>query len=292
MSGSISAGSAFDYSQLFAGAVTSDTPGASLLSALYGTAGAVGTAADGPGALAAYKADAANATSDIAATAAQPAVARDIAAFQAGVAAAKTPAALLANPAVLKVLLTANGLGDQIAYPGLAAKALLSNPADPSSLADQLSNTAWKAAATTFQFATAGLSVIQDPKVQATLTQAYAEVTWRNSLDAAHPGLSNALSFRGQVAGVTDIYAILGNSTLRDVVTTALDLPQQIAIQPLEAQAKAITSRLDLTKLADPKFVDGFLQQYLLNKASSAASTTTGASSLDSLAIASAGLVA
>ena len=52
---------------------------------------------------------------------------RDVTAFRNAVANAKDAASLLSNPAVLKVLLTANGLGDQAQYPALAKKALLSD---------------------------------------------------------------------------------------------------------------------------------------------------------------------
>ena len=76
----------------------------------------------------------ANSTKDIAQTAADPTVARDIASFRAKVAAATSPAQLLQDPTVLKVLLTANGLGDQAQYPALAQKALLSDTTDTTSL--------------------------------------------------------------------------------------------------------------------------------------------------------------
>jgi hypothetical protein len=260
-----------------------------LLSALYGLSGSVDTSpADAVNALTDAET---NQTKDIAAVAAQASVQADVAAFTAGVAAAKTPAALLANPAVLKVLLTANGLGDQIAYPALAQQALLSNTANANSLADQLANTAWKSTAATYQFATQGLAVIQQSNVQQTIANAYAEVTWRNSLDAAHPGLSNALTFRSEASTITSVDQILGDPILRDVVTTTLGLPLQIAIQPLEAQEKAISSQLDISQFSNPKFVDQFTQRYIIAKAAAAAATPATASNLDSLAQAAAGLL-
>ena len=83
---------------------------------------------------------------------------------------------------------------------------------------------------------------------------------------------------------------ILGNSTLRTVVTTALGIPEQIAYQDIGAQEKAISNRLDITKFKDPKFVESFTTQYLI--AAQAASSSTGTtSSLDSLAASARGLV-
>ena len=128
---------------------------------------------------------------------------------------AKTPTQLLQNPAFLKVLLTASGLGDQVAYPALAQKALLSNTGDANSLANQLSsiNSAWASTASTYQFATKGLSVIQNPAVQQTLTQGYAEVLWRQSLDTTTPGLSNAIDIRNRASSITSVDQILSDPT-------------------------------------------------------------------------------
>jgi hypothetical protein len=218
-----------------------------------------------------------NQTKDIAQEAADPVVSRDVAAFRAAVANAKTPADLLQDPSALKVLLTANGLGDQVQYTALAQKALLSNTADTNSLANTLSNTNWKSAAQTYDFYNQGLSVIKQPQVLDSIANAYAEVTWRQSLDTTTPGLSNALTFRSEASSITSVDQILGDPVLRDVVTTALGLPLQLAVQPLEAQVKAITSQLDITKFSDPKFTESFIQRYLIAKAAS--STSSGSPS-------------
>jgi hypothetical protein len=203
-------------------------------------------------------------TQSISLTAAQPDVKRAMNAFVAGVGGAKTVQQMLANPAVMKVLLTANGLADQVPYTALAQKALQSNVNDHRSLANKLADTRWKPVVKTYDFANKGLSVIQDPKVINTITSAYAEVTWRQSLDAGTPGLSNALTFRKQASTITSVDQILGDPVMRKVVTTALNIPLEIAFQPLQAQEKAISARLDIGKFKDPKFVESFVQRYLV----------------------------
>ncbi len=259
-----------------------------LLQTLY-QGGASGAAA-GIDPLQALNQAEANQASDIAMTAQQPDVARAIGQFTAAVESATSAQQLLANPAVLQVLLTANGLGDQTQFTALAQKALLSNPNDPNSLVNQLSDTRWQPVVDTYQFATEGLKIIQNPSTITTIANAYAEVTWRNSLDAATPGLSNALTFRQEASTITSVDQILGDPIMRTVVTTALNIPEQIAFQPLEAQEKAISSRLDLSRFKDPNFVETFTQQYLINaqQAASGAGTTTD---LTSLAVQAQGLV-
>jgi hypothetical protein len=280
MSGSI------DYAALF---VTSSSSSQSLLDTIYGISSSSSSSAGN--ALQALSNAEKNQTQEVAATEKKPQVQRDISAFQKAVANAKDAASALKDPAVLKVLLTANGLGDQLSYTALAQKALLSDPSDSSSLVNQLSNTQWKSVAETYQFATKGLSVLQDSQVQATLANAYAEVTWRESLDATTPGLSNALTFRSEASTITSVDQILGDSVLREVVTTALGIPKEIAYQDIEAQEKAISTRLDISKFQDPKFVETFTQKYLI--AAQDSSSSSSSSSLTSLAIqaSSSGLV-
>ena len=218
-----------------------------------------------------------NQTKDIAVEAKQPEVQRDVAAFRKAVASAKDVKTLLANPAVQQVLLTANGLGDQIGSTGLVTKALMSDPNDPKSLANQLSNAAWKSAAATYDFASKGLAVIQDPKVLDTLANAYAEISWRKSLDATTPGLSDALTFRETAGNVKTADDILGDPVLRRVVTTTLGIPQEIANQSLDAQEKAITSKVDIKQFKDKNFIETFAKRYLIETSMNASQDSSGA---------------
>ncbi len=239
------------------------------LSVLYGgTASSAG--ASGNPILALSQAEQ-NQTKKIAAEAKKPEVQRDLVAFRKAVANAKDAKSLLANPVVQRVLLTVNGLADQIGSTALATKALLSKPGDPKSLANVLPNTAWKAAAATYDFAGKGLAVLSNPKVLDTVASAYAEISWRKSLDATTPGLSDALAFRSQAASVTKADDILGNPVLRRVVTTTLGIPLEIAFQTLNAQENAITSKLNIKQLKDKNFVETFVKRYLVAAANSTA---------------------
>lgn len=200
----------------------------------------------------------------VAATGQQPAVKRDVAAFRAAVASAPDLKTFLANPAARRVLLTANGLGDQADSRALAQAALMSDPGKPDSLANRLADRRWAAMAQTFQFGTKGLAILKDPAVVGRLADGYAEIQWRKSLDAATPGLSAAMDFRDRAKGATSALQILGDPVLRDVVTTALGLPKELALQSVDAQERALNARLDVRRLQEPKFVDQFAQRYLL----------------------------
>jgi hypothetical protein len=245
----------------------------SLLATLYGqgTSAGSGTQTDP---LTALRLAEKNRTREVAAAAKQPETLRDTIAFTKAVAKATTAAQALDNPAVMKVLLTANGLADQLPYAALAKKVLLSDPADPKSLVSRLADSRWTAVTEAFQFATKGIATLKDPAVQATLTQGYAEVIWRKGLEAGTPGLADALDIRERAKDFTSAIQVLGDPVMRRVVTTALGIPQEIAFQELPAQEKAITQRLDLKRLQDKKFVDGLSQRYLMEKQRAASAST------------------
>jgi hypothetical protein len=281
--------SGINYSLLFSGSTSVSNIATSMLNAIYGGA-SVSTSVSTGNPIIDLKLAQANEVKDVAKEAKKPEVARDIAAFQKGVANAKDIQTALKNPNVIKVLLTANNLSNYIQYPALAQKALLSDPSDPDSLANKLTDTNLRNTTSTFNFAKNGLAALRDPKVIATLSNGYAEVMWRRSLDQATPGLSNALAFLSQASSIKSVDEILGDPVNRTVVLTALGIPQQIAFQELRAQEQAVASRVDISKFRDPKYVTGLTDQYLLTMQQQSRSSS-GGTNLTSLAAQSGGLV-
>ena len=285
--------SGIDYSLLFSGASSSTDVSASLLTTLYsGNSGtSSGSAVSSGNPILDEKLAEQNQTKDVAAEAKDPGVVRDLAAFTKGIATAKDLNSALQNPDVLKVLLTANGLGDQVQYTALASKALQADPTDPKSLVNQLTDTRWKTVATNYGLSSKGLAGLTDPAAQAQVADAYERVTWLNSLNQATPGLAQALQFKQQASSIKSVDQILGDPTNFDVVLTALGIPQQVVYQGIGGEEQAVTSKLDITKLQDPTFVNTLTSQYLLAKQQAAQSTQSSGSSLDALAVQASGLV-
>ncbi|MCR0980883.1 DUF1217 domain-containing protein [Roseomonas populi] len=199
--------------------------------------------------------------------------------FTEGIAKAKTVEAALRDPRVTTVLLPALGLPDAVDSTGLALRALMSDPSDSNSVASKLASTdaRWKTAAATLNLATKGLGGLRDASVQKSLTEAYTSYQWRLSQDDQASGVSDALYFQQRVSTGKELsaYEVLGDAVLRRVVTGALGLPQTIAIQEVETQARAITSRLDLSKLTDPKQATKLAERYVMSANSGMASGST-----------------
>ena len=204
--------------------------------------------------------------------------------FQTAIAHAKDIKTALMDPRVLNVLLPAMGLADQIGAPGLVRTALLADPNDPKSVLKTL-DPRFKAAAKSLDLKHKGLAALKDPQMQQTLTEGYLQYQYQIGLDQTNPGVSDALYFVKNAASLgTNIYNILGNAVLRRVVSSALNLPAQIAIQPVETQAKQITTRLNLKDLQDPKKVERIAEQYVINQVGSATGSGAGAYQLSLLA--------
>lgn len=277
--------SGINYNLLFGGESTSDAT-ASILAALYSSASSTPTTTfvSSGNPITDLKLAQSEQTTGVQQEALQPTVARAITAFTTAVANATSIQSALLNPDVQRVLLTANGLSSYIGETALNQKVLLSNPANSNSLVNQLGNSTWLSTVQTYNFAQNGLAELKNPKVVSALSNAYAEVQWRQGLNQATPGLANALTFLGQASSIKSADDVLGNYTNFEVVTTALGIPQTIVFQSQTAQEAAITSRLDISKLQDRSYVTSLTDQYLLTMQEQKQSSASSGSTLTGLA--------
>ncbi|MDB5371653.1 MAG: hypothetical protein JWP04_295 [Belnapia sp.] len=254
---------------------------ATLISYLFGGGGTGIAGNDAASGIAALKAAQAKGATDkgVALEKKDPVTITALKQFDVALAKAKDVKSALQDPRILAVILPALGLADQAAYPGLVQKALLSDPADPKALLANL-DSRFTSAARTLNLRTGGLAALKGTMLRKQLTDGYVEYQYRTGLDDKNAGISDALYFLKNASNETNIYNILGNKVLRRVVTGALGLPDSMAVQSVETQARAITSRLKLTDLHDPRKLQKLAERYVI---ASAGSSSGGSSSLLSL---------
>jgi len=250
---------------------------ASLVASLYGGSTSGTSSGDAASAIVALKrAQVKGAeTKGVAAERKDPVTITALKQFETAVAKARDVKSALQDPRVLAVLLPALGLADQAAYPGLVQRALLADPKDPKGLLTSLDGR-FKAAATTLDLKAKGLAGLRDPALLANLTNGYVQYQYQQGLDDKNAGMADALYFIQNAAAKTDVYGILGNAVMRRVVTGALGLPAQMAVQSVETQARAITSRMKLADLQDPKKVQALAQRYVMAQAGTTSGSGTG----------------
>ncbi len=208
-----------------------------------------------------------------------PQLNREMDAFAKAAAKAADVKAALRDPRILNVLLPALGLPDAIGQPGLALRALTSDPKSADGLLARLPDSRWRAAAATLNLHERGVAALRDPKVQASLADGLRRMAWRNELEAGQPGVGDAVLFRERASSATSAYEVLGDPVLRRVLTAAVGLPQGIVVQSVEAQARALTARLDLGKLQDPREVAKLAERYVVAAAGGGGPAAAGAGS-------------
>jgi len=284
--------SGINYNLLFGGETSSNAT-ASILAALYSNSSATPTTTfvSSGNPITDLTLAQSEQTTGVAQEALQPQVANTITAFKTAIANATSIQSALSNPDVQKVLLAANGLTSYSGETALVQKILLSDPTDPNSLVNKLGNSTWLSTVQTYNFAKNGMSELQNPTVVSTLSNAYAEVQWRNGLDQATPGLANALTFLGQASSIKTAYDVLGNYTNFQVITTALGIPETIVFQDQTAQANEINTHLDISKLQNRSYVTSLTDQYLLTMQQNKQASASTGPSLTSLVVQASGLV-
>ena len=195
-----------------------------------------------------------------------PIVKKDLARYAKVVKEAKTIDDVLDDPVARRVFLKANGLGDQVDAVALAKKALSSDLGDEKALAYRLAsvNGNWLETAKKYDFHTFGIALLKLNISTEEVSKNYLGEKRLDMLDQQMPGLGSAILFKKIAADLDTPIKILGSALGREVITTALGLPKQMAVQSLEAQSKAITQRLDPKKLKKPEFVDQLIQRYLI----------------------------
>jgi hypothetical protein len=202
---------------------------------------------------------------DIARIEKDPVTQRDLQALEQAVARAKDPGDLLRNPRVLRLLMEATGLADQAANGGLARNALMSKLSDRQSLANRLPDQRWKAAAQRLDFAASGLAKVRDPAVMEAIKNGIVQYRRITAISAQSRAVADALYVRDLPQGQTPtLFAVLGDKVMRRVATTVANLPKELAMQGVEAQARTLGARFDPAQFADPKKRDALINRYLI----------------------------
>ncbi|HZH27271.1 MAG TPA: DUF1217 domain-containing protein [Azospirillaceae bacterium] len=185
--------------------------------------------------------------------------------FKAGLESITSVDELFRNRRVLEFLAKATGNASEMEYPGRFRKALESDINDPKSLVNRMKNEILKETNKKLKLSETGVETLKSEKVVNDLIDSYLRTQHEKELAAGNKEITNVRYFKQHISevGTQNVYEILGDRVLREVVTKVLHLPKEIVNQTVEAQGRAITSRLDISRFSDPKFVDKFIEKYL-----------------------------
>ncbi|MBL8807320.1 MAG: DUF1217 domain-containing protein [Rhodospirillales bacterium] len=179
---------------------------------------------------------------------------------------AKSVDDLLNNRRFMEFALSAYTLESEVDKKGLLKKVLMSDLGDQNSYANRMNDDRYRQIASTLRFKDFGVEGVKLPGVMDGLVARYIQNEFEKAQGQASPGLREAMYFKANAAKINSPWAILGDKVLREVVTTTLGIPKELAIQSVESQATALTKKIDIAKFKDPRFVETFIQRYLTQR--------------------------
>lgn len=189
-----------------------------------------------------------------------PATANDTAYFEANIGSITSVDDLVGNYRLLNYVAKAYGLEDMAYAKAYLKKVLNSDLTDSTSFANKLTDDRFVAFASAFSYLQDGSTI--SSSTTETVVNKYLQQTMEDNAGSSDQGVQLALYFKRMASTVTSAYDILADTAMSQVVKTVLGLPDELSNADIEAQAKAITERLDITDLQDSDKVDNLLKRF------------------------------
>ncbi len=221
----------------------------------------------------------------------QPTAERSTKDFLANIGKITSAKQLVGNSQLYNYVMTAFGLQDMAYAKALITKVLNGGTA-ASGLAQKLHDPRYTALVNTFNFAVTGAATTSDTTAMQKVVSNYNEQTLETTTGQQNQGAQQALYFKRMAPNIKDVYGILADRTVLQVVETAFGLPATLSLQNIDTQAKEISQLLDVSKLQDPTYLNKFLERFTatydaLNPSGGMSSTPTNALLVTSTGISS-----
>lgn len=216
----------------------------------------------------------------LAATAKAAAVATRTKYFTAHIGEVTSVADLMKNYRLLSYALKAFGLEDMTGSRALVRKVLEGGVDDPGSLANKMNDARFRDFARAFDFVRHGAATTQRAEASSDIVAKFTRQTLETDAGAGNDSVRLALYFARKAPGLTNAYDILADKALFAVARTTLGLPDAMAQQNIDAQARTLEKKIDFADFRDPaktrRFVERFAAMADMNRGSNAAAGGVG----------------
>ncbi|WP_342739049.1 DUF1217 domain-containing protein [Bradyrhizobium sp. B117] len=192
----------------------------------------------------------------------QPDVSRDTDYFLSHIGNVKTIDDFLNDYRLYSYAMKAYGLSDMTYAKAFMRKVLTEGVSDKDAFANKLSDTRYRQFATAFNFAALGDRATSTTAATTGTATQYVTQTLEENAGNQNEGLRLALYFTRKASTITNAYQILADKALTQVVQTAMGWSSTISSSDIDAQAKMITDKIDLTEFQDPIKVTKFVQRF------------------------------
>lgn len=196
-----------------------------------------------------------------AATAAEPQVKTATAYFLANIGKVTSISDFVNNYQLFSYAMTAFGLGDMTYAKGMMTQVLQGGVTSPKALANTLSNPAYKAFATAFDFVGKGAATTQTAAATTDVVNQYVEQSLESAQGQQNQGVQLALYFTRTAPSVTNVYGLLADPSLLKVVQTAFGIPAS-ATENIDTEAASLSKQISIADLQDPKKVQAIAERF------------------------------
>jgi hypothetical protein len=169
---------------------------------------------------------------------------------------------LMADKRLLNYALAAYGLDPALEPPARVRQMLEGGIADPKSPANQLTDKAYVAFVTAFNFVEFGETATTRTPAQLPSIDKFLRQTLEENAGNENEGVRLALYFERKAAGLTNFYEILADPALAKVIRTALSLPDSFASADIDRQVKLFEEKFDIADFTDPDKLAAFLTRF------------------------------
>lgn len=166
------------------------------------------------------------------------------------------------NTRLFNYAMKAFGMADMAYAKGLMIKAMDQGIDADDALANRLTDGRYREFVETFNFNRHGEDTTLFDKVRQPVVDRYVRQTLEEQAGEQNEGVRLALYFERKAGSIKNVYSILADKALGQVVRTALGIPEAAATGDLDAQAAMIEKRLDIEDFQDPEKVSEFLQRF------------------------------
>jgi hypothetical protein len=192
----------------------------------------------------------------------QPLVQRETEYYRENIEKIKNIREFVADDRLFRYALKAHGLQDMAYAKAFMVKVLEGGIDNRDSFANSLTDKRYRDFAETFNFFRYGETTTIFERTRQGTIDRYMRLSLEEDAGVQNEGVRLALYFERMAAKIENIYSILADPALGQVVRTALGLPQSLAAADIDRQAALIESRIDIEEFKDPDKVGEFLQRF------------------------------
>lgn len=192
----------------------------------------------------------------------QPLVARETEYYLENITKVKSVKEFVADDRLFKYAMKAHGLDNMAYAKAFMVKALEGGIDDSESFANSLTDKRYKEFVDTFNFARYGETATIFTKAQQGTVDKYLRQTLEQDAGTQNEGVRLALYFERKASTITNAYQILADPALKEVVYTALALPDAFGNADIDKQAKLIEDRIDFEDFKDPNKLGEFINRF------------------------------